>query len=169
MKQTKDNIILIGMPYSGKTTTAKLLSEKLGFKFIDLDILIEENEGLKISEIFSKFGEEYFRKLETKTLKNIIEDKPFILSTGGGTAQKDENLEILKQMGKIFYLEIMPNKIFDRIKDDKTRPLLQKNNPKKVLEDLYNIRRQNYEKANFKINAENGPQEVVNEIIKKYE
>lgn len=157
------------MPLSGKTTVGRLVADNIGFKFIDLDILIEQNEGLKISEIFAKFGEEYFRKLETKTLKNIVEEKPFVLSTGGGTVQKDENLKILKEMGKIFYLEISPDELFDRIKGDKNRPLLQNKDPKKTLTDLYNQRKANYEKADFKINAINMPNKTADEIIKEYE
>lgn len=157
------------MPFSGKTTIGKLLAQKLDFKFVDLDFLIEQNEGMKISEIFKNKGEEYFRYLETKTLEEFNESEHFILSTGGGTIQKEENLQILKTLGSIFYLKINPNELFERIKDDKTRPLLQNDNPKLVLLNLYNKRKQNYERADFIIDAIKTPDEITNEIIKNYE
>ena len=167
MKQIKTNIILTGMPYSGKTTAGKLLASKLNFDFIDLDILIEEKEGMKISEIFKIKGEAYFRELETSILKHMNEKIPFVLSTGGGTVQKNENYDLLKQLGKIFYLEIEPEILYERIKDDKTRPLLQNNNPKKTLFELYKKRKESYEKADYKINAKKTPDEIINDIIKK--
>ena len=169
MKQIKNNIILIGMPGCGKSTAGKLISDALNFDFIDLDFLIEKNEGMKITEIFNKKGEKYFRELETETLKNLQGKEKFVLSAGGGTPQKEENIEIMKKLGTVFYLEIEPDKIYDRIKDDKTRPLLQKENPKEILSELYGKRKSAYEKADYKIDASIGSIKAADEVIKIYE
>ncbi|MCD8025146.1 MAG: shikimate kinase, partial [Candidatus Gastranaerophilales bacterium] len=160
----RNNFILIGLPASGKTTVGRALSAKLGIKFIDLDFLIEQKEGLKISSIFEKFGEKYFRELETKNLKNLFSEKEsFILSTGGGTVEK--NIEILLELGAVFYLKISPKAAYNRIKGDKTRPLLQKENPLLELENIFEKRKNFYERANFCINAQNGIQEIADRII----
>ena len=80
------NFFLVGMPGSGKSTTAKYISEHTDLNFIDLDVEIEKNFGKKINEIFSDKGEKYFRNKETNVLKKIVEkNNNFILATGGGT------------------------------------------------------------------------------------
>ena len=96
----QNNIILIGMPGSGKTTTGKLLAQKLGFDFLDMDDVIEKNEGKKISEIFKLKGEEYFRNLETSLLESLLEKENLILSTGGGVILFNNNYELLKKNRK---------------------------------------------------------------------
>lgn len=164
-----NNIVLIGMPGAGKTTVGKYLAKTLNFEFIDLDILISENEKMAITDIFKNKGEEYFRILETDFLKKLVSKKNIVLSTGGGTPKKDENIDILKNIGISFYLEIEPNKIFDRIKEDKNRPLLKNDSPFEVLEKLYNERKQNYKKADYIINADRKIEDITSEIIKIYE
>ena len=169
MKEEKNNIILIGMPFSGKTTTGRLVAQKLKRKFIDLDVYIEENEKMKISEIFDRKGESYFRNLETVSLEKLSNVSNIVLSTGGGTVQNSQNLQILKSMGTVFYLEIDPESLYSRIKGDKTRPLLQKENPKLILQELYNNRRDNFEKADYKINALLETNQLADEVIEVYE
>ncbi len=157
------------MPACGKTTVGKELSSKLGYDFIDMDALIENSEGVKISEIFLKKGEKYFRNLETSILSSLSSDKPYILSTGGGVVENKSNISILFTKGEVFYLEIKPSKIFKRIKDDKTRPLLQNPNPKETLTKIYRRRKKKYECANFKIQADVEPNLVADRIIEIYE
>lgn len=159
------NIILTGMPGSGKTTAGKALSLLTGFQFTDLDNLIEENEGIKITEIFKTKGENYFRQKETEIIKKLLNKKEIIIATGGGTVLNPENVRLLKQTGIIFYLEANPEIIYERIKDEKKRPLLLGENPKNRLFELYKIRKESYENSfDMKINANGTVEDTVNKI-----
>ncbi len=170
MKQDRKSVILTGMPGSGKTTTGLNLSKKTGLIFYDLDFIIEENEKRKITEIFKTDGEEYFRKKETEIIKNFPYKPPYILSLGGGTITRAQNIFLLKKTGVIFYLQVSPEKIFDRIKDDKTRPLLLKYDPKKALCELYEKRHLQYENsADFIIDANKPVEEITYCIMEAYE
>lgn len=168
-KEKNNSIILTGLPGSGKSTVGKFLSDKTGFGFIDLDSLIEETEGLKITEIFAKFGEKYFRTLETDMIKTLKSKNSFILSTGGGTFQNEDNILLLKNLGTVFYLNVSPNIIYERIKGDRTRPLLNTKDPKAALFDLLLKRDENYKKADYTVNAAQNVDDTANEILNIYE
>ena len=134
------NIILIGMPASGKTTIGKLLAKKIKYKHYDADRYLEEKEKTRVTNIFSERGEEHFRNLEEKYLKELSEKKGIIISTGGGALKKKENMDELKKNGIIIFLS---RKIEDIAKENhKYRPLLQKTeNISKIYAeriDLYN-------------------------------
>ncbi|HIS53433.1 TPA: shikimate kinase [Candidatus Galligastranaerophilus gallistercoris] len=168
-KEKNNSIILTGLPGSGKSTVGKFLSDKTGFGFIDLDSLIEETEGLKITEIFAKFGEKYFRTLETDMIKTLKSKNSFILSTGGGTFQNEDNILLLKNLGTVFYLNVSPDIIYERIKGDRTRPLLNTKDPKAALFDLLLKRDENYKKADYTVNAAQNVDDTANEILNIYE
>ena len=117
------NIVLIGMPGCGKSTIGYRMSQKINYSFFDADKYLEEKENRIISDIFSKEGEEYFRKLETKYLKDLSKKEQIIISTGGGAVKKKENINILKQNGIIIFLD---RTIEDISKENhENRPLLQ--------------------------------------------
>ena len=99
------NVVLIGMPGSGKSTVGKLLSQKTGMEFIDTDSLIVKKAGMEIPEIFAKHGEEYFRELETEVLKEVGVLTGKIIATGGGVVKNERNYFPLKQNSKIFLIE----------------------------------------------------------------
>ena len=142
------NIVLIGFMGSGKTTVGKSLEEKTDMVFVDTDELIEAYEGCKISEIFADKGETYFRRLENKTLKNLltsVNDK--IISTGGGIVTNQDNIPILKQLGKVYYLKIKPETVVERLEGDKTRPLLMGEDKLVKVEQLMADRKELYEMA----------------------
>lgn len=100
----KQNIVLTGMPGSGKSTIGKALSEKLGKEFVDTDELIIKNEKMPISEIFARHGESYFRFAETEAIKEASSKSGFVIATGGGAVLKKENVDYLRSNGKIFFL-----------------------------------------------------------------
>ncbi len=129
------NIVLTGLRGSGKTKLGKLLSKKLNFKFIDVDTEIEKQEKLDISEIIKKESWDYFRSLENKILKTFLNEKNTVISTGGGVILKKENIEILKKLGTIIYLEVDPKICAKRIVNSKNkRPKLT--NEKTIREEL---------------------------------
>ena len=169
MREEKNNIVLVGMPGSGKTTVGEILADSLKFDFVDLDLLIEKNEGIKISEIFKKFGEKYFRKLEKDVLVSFQNASNVVLSTGGGIVKDAANFDVIKKIGISFYLEIMPDVIYKRIKDDDTRPLLQVKDPFDALNKLYNERYNSYKMADYIIDANKSVNDIKSEIIKIYE
>ena len=115
----KQNIVLTGMPGSGKSTIGKALSEKLGKEFVDTDELIIKNEKMPISEIFARHGESYFRFAETEAIKEASSKSGFVIATGGGAVLKKENVDYLRSNGKIFFL----NRPIEDILPTDDRPL----------------------------------------------
>ena len=105
MLSERENIVLIGMPGSGKSTVGALLAEKLGRELIDTDELIVEKTGESISALFEKYGEGYFRDRETEAVKDASLRTGVILATGGGAILREENLAALRQNGRLFWLD----------------------------------------------------------------
>ena len=166
MKSNKpSSIILIGMMGSGKTSVGKILSEFLGYGFMDTDIEIEKAENNSISSIFETKGETFFRNLET----NIISKIPLydtIVATGGGLPVFNENMDALLGMGVIVYLKANPEQIFKRLDNSKNRPLFQ--NDMVEFNQLLKIRSKFYEKAHHVIDvSDKNLQEICNEIKQK--
>ncbi len=127
----KDNIILIGFMGSGKTSLGIRLSYQLKRTMIDTDKWIEQRQKRTVSEIFAACGEEAFRKLETMCLEELTATaQRQIISVGGGLPIRKENHSLLKELGKVFYLKASPETIYERLKNDTTRPLLQVEDPK---------------------------------------
>ncbi len=143
-----DNIILIGFMGSGKSTVGIRLSYRLRRAMEDTDKLIEKEEGRTISEIFAADGENYFRELETACLKKLLRTmKHRIISTGGGLPIREENHALLKKLGTVVYLRAEAETIYERVKHDTSRPLLQGENPKEKIRKLLKERVSVYEMA----------------------
>ena len=135
------NIVLIGMPASGKSTIGKLLSQKINYEYYDTDKYLERKEKRKISDIFEKNGEEYFRDLETKYLKKWSHKQKLIISKGGGVVKREENIIELKKRGIIIFLS---RKVEDIAKENhENRPLLKDTNN---IHKLYSERIELYKK-----------------------
>lgn len=107
---SKENVVLTGMPGSGKSTVGKLLNID-GFSFIDTDEEIEKRCGCTIKELIGSKGEKYFRDLETEVIKDISSKGCQIISTGGGVVLRKENVNSLKRNGKLFFLNANPNRL----------------------------------------------------------
>ncbi len=167
MQKKYKNIILTGMMGAGKTTVGKELATIMNCNYIDLDETIEKNYG-KISDIFKQKGEEYFRQIETLELKKLNIRETFVLSTGGGIVLKDENIKILQTLGYVFYLEASTDTIYERIKNQKHRPLLNTPDPKRSIEEILSKRKKLYENSGEKITVNNkNVKEIAEEIYER--
>ncbi len=161
------NIVLIGMPASGKTTIGKLLAKRLKTHILyDTDSIIEKTAGMKISEIFEKYSEDYFRKLEYDTIKLLANGENKIISIGGGAFENPDSRGQLLNFGKVFYLKSDFDVLYYRISKDSERPLLAVENPKQALENLLKKREENYLKAHYIIDINSkSDDEIINYIL----
>lgn len=141
------NIILVGMMGSGKTTVGRLLAERTGREFIDLDAMIEARAGKRIVDIFSESGEEGFRDLESETLQDVAGATHAVIATGGGLVIRPENRRILQGLGLVVWLDAPPDVLLKRIGDDESRPMIHGQNPQKRMERLLSDRRGFYADA----------------------
>lgn len=126
-------IILIGFMGAGKSTVGKLLAESLKYDFIDTDVEIEKKHNMRISDMFSKYGEAYFRKLEKEYINSILGDTPIVISCGGGSVIDADNVNKLKSLGKIIYLRANEDTILTRTAGNNDRPLLVRENLSRLL------------------------------------
>ena len=166
----RKNLVLLGMMGVGKTTVGKIVAKKHNLEFIDTDANIEKNYSMKISEIFKKKGEKFFRIEEEKEVLNSLKRNNCVISLGGG-AFMNTNIrnEILENSISI-WLDIDLKTLHKRIIWNKKRPLLNKKNNQKRIEQLYSERKNIYKLANHKIDCNNIDKEnVVKKIIDCYE
>ena len=161
----KKNIVLCGFMGSGKTTVGRLLGKITGMRFVDLDKYIEKKYNTTIRQIFDEHGETYFRDLEHEAAKELAQRKNHIISAGGGTLLFDRNVEVLKKSCTVILLSVPLSVIKYRLRNDKKRPLLQRADKEKVMEDLYNARLPLYQKAaDHTVNANQSPYAIAHSI-----
>ena len=108
MARDKENIVLTGMPGSGKTAVSAILGERTGREVIDTDRLITEKAGMEIPEIFRRYGEKHFRDLETEVIRETAARAGVIISTGGGAVLREENVDALRRNGRLVWLDRKP-------------------------------------------------------------
>ena len=166
----RKNLVLLGMMGVGKTTLGKIVAKKAGLKFIDTDANIEENCLMKISEIFEKKGEKFFRlEEEQEVLKSLKESNSVIALGGGAFINKTIRDSILKSAISI-WLDADLKDLNKRIKWNNKRPLLNKENSQKKINKLYDKRKNIYKLARHKINCDNLSKEnIAKKIIAFYE
>lgn len=163
------NIVLSGFMGSGKSYVGKKIAEVLNREFIDLDVLVENKAGKKISEIFAEFGEEKFRELESSAVEEVIKNKGAVISLGGGTLTRTENIEKIKaSQSFIAFLDVSKETIIKRVGQGADRPLLSGDLEHKV-NKLYSERYDTYNKvANIIVDGNNEVSIVAEEIIKRF-
>ena len=144
---------LVGMPASGKSSLAKMISKEINIQFIDLDKEIEAIEKKSINELFNLKGEEYFRKIESEVLNSIIKSSDsFILATGGGTPCFNNNMKIINDNGVSIFLDVKISELENRLKNKKDRPLLNRHQDKEqILKKIYDERKSFYQESNHTI------------------
>ena len=163
------NIMLIGFMGTGKSTVSTYLSELFAMESVDIDQLIVEKESLSISDIFNKYGEEYFRNCESNILIELQKKNQLIVSCGGGVVLRDENIAHMKKNGRIVLLTGTPQTIFERVKNNTDRPILNDNMNVEYIESLMEKRRERYmESADIVISTDHKSiPEICEEIIRQ--
>lgn len=141
------NIFFIGFMGSGKSTIAKILSEKLGVAQVEMDEQIVQEQGMPITEIFEKYGEEHFRDIETDLVRRLQEQDGVVVSCGGGAVLREENRKMMKASGSIILLTAKPETILGRVKHSTNRPVLNGHMNVEYITELMEKRRACYEDA----------------------
>ena len=141
------NIVLIGFMGAGKSTVSDYLSTMFAMDIVEMDQEISEREEMSIPDIFETYGEEYFRNLETELLVDLQTRKNTVISCGGGAALRNETVEAMKKNGRVVLLTASPEVIFERVKDNDERPLLEGRKGVREIAGLMEGRRERYEAA----------------------
>ena len=167
--KSKKNLVLVGMMGSGKSTIGSLISRKLNLKFIDIDNVLENEAKMKISEIFEKKGENFFRNLEEKITLKLLRSTNSVVSLGGGAFINEKIRKEILVNNFSFWLNCNAKTLLKRIKKNKKRPIVFNLNDSEIL-DLIQKRTKIYSKAQFKINCDKlKKNEIVEQILKIYE
>lgn len=139
-----NNLVLCGFMGSGKTTVGKKMAKRLNLEFVNTDDIVEQLQQMPISEIFRVFGEKFFRDLETRVCQETVKKQGQLISVGGGTLERPENVEIFRQAGDtILFLNTPFEVCYNRIKGDRSRPVAM-NKTKEELFSLYQRRYAQY-------------------------
>ncbi len=163
---------LTGFMAAGKSTIGPILANTLGWNFIDMDKAIEEEEAMKITEIFEKKGEKYFREKETELLQSISKKNYLIVALGGGTIANNNNIKLLKETGRLIYLHSSPEVAYKRLIYKRNRPALLfegEELPTKEdfiarIEEILSRRKIYYDQADYKIDTD---KEAVGKTVDK--
>jgi shikimate kinase len=166
------NIVLIGFMGTGKTSTGKMLAQRLGKAFIDLDHRIEEEYGESIPQMFATKGEAYFRECEKAVVKQVSARANAVIATGGGTVNNPENTAALKKYGVIVCLTAAPEAILERTGRQGQRPLLDaagrdRSSRLKEIKKLLAEREEMYRQADFAVDTSDAsPMQIAERIVK---
>ena len=160
------NIVLTGMMGSGKTTAGRMLAEKLGMNFFDMDKDIERTAGMKINRIFREKGEAEFRKIERSLVQCVSLLDNYVISTGGGVVLDKKNMADFRKNGKIFYLKAKPEVLYERVRRKKNRPLLKVEDPLIEMRKIYNKRKKRYADCDYAVEtAGKSTEKICGEIM----
>ena len=144
----REKVFLTGFMGAGKSTVARILSEKMELPCVEMDGLIEEQEGMSISLIFEKYGEEDFREAETALLTSLADMDGAVVSTGGGLVLREENRALMHCLGRVVHLEVSPGELYRRLKGrSSNRPNIRNRMSVEGIRELLEQRRPCYEAA----------------------
>ena len=162
------NIVLTGFMGAGKSSVGWRLAKRLGMKAVDTDDVVEKESKMKIHDIFARFGESHFRALERKAVERVSELENHVIITGGGVVLNKDNVLDLRRKGVIVYLHASPEVIYNRVKDDTDRPLLQVKEPLKKITELLEYRAQFYKDNDVEIDTTRlTVEKAASEVVKK--
>jgi shikimate kinase len=141
------SIVLIGMMGAGKSSVGRCLQRRTGLARFDTDEMVSSKFGLSISEIFSTYGERRFREVEAQALVELAAGEATIIVTGGGIVLRQENVDLLKQLGTIVWLDANEETLFERASRRSNRPLLQTEDPRTTFSEMLRARAPHYAKV----------------------
>lgn len=169
MKDLEGNLILIGFMGVGKTMVSAVFGRLYSMEVIEMDERIAKEEGMSIPDIFRLRGEAYFRDAETGLLKRLSSRSGQVISCGGGAPLRQENVAEMKKNGKVVLLTAKPETIYERVKEDQGRPLLEGRKNSAFIQELLEERLPKYRAAADFIVETDGktPQEICREIAEK--
>ncbi len=158
-----DKIYLVGFMAAGKSSLARALGARLGWRVEDIDELIEAREGMAIADIFARHGEPYFRGVEKAVLRLVVPLRYAVVATGGGTFMDPENRALIKQDGVSIWVDVPFEELLARLPTDGRRPLAA---DRAQLERLFLVRRVAYEEADLRLDAGRAPiGELVDRVV----
>ncbi|MEM7242207.1 MAG: shikimate kinase [Pseudomonadota bacterium] len=163
------SIVFVGMMGAGKTAIGRALAEQLDVPFVDSDDEIEQAANLKISEIFEKFGEPFFREKEMQIVKRLVDGTLQVVATGGGAFCQADTQALIKDQATSIWLDADIETIWARVKGKSHRPLLLTKKPKKVLKTMMSERAVFYQQAevHVKVGAENSIEVTTATVLKQ--
>jgi shikimate kinase len=134
------SIALVGMMGAGKSSVGRCLQRRTKLALVDTDDIVASKFGISIPEIFSKYGEQAFREAETQALRELEPAKSTVIVTGGGIVLREKNVDFLKRLGVIVWLDGNEQTLFERASRASTRPLLQGENPRELFAQMLRAR-----------------------------
>jgi shikimate kinase len=163
------NLALIGFMGTGKSSVGRLVAEQLRFEFLDTDELIETRAGKSITELFAQHGEAAFRELERRLVTELAARAGTVISTGGGLPVDPANMASLKTHALVVCLWASPDRIFERVREQSHRPLLQEPDPRAKIRSLLAAREPFYRQADVLVNSESrSVREVAHQVIAQF-
>lgn len=156
----REPIVLVGLMGVGKSTVGRRLAHRLGLPFVDADTEIEDAAGMTIAEIFSQFGEPYFRDGERRVIQRLIDGKPKVIATGGGAFINDATRSLIRADALAIWLDADIDVLVERVRRRDTRPLLRDKDPATVLRELAAVRNPLYAQAHHRVASDNAPHEA---------
>ena len=164
------NLTLTGMMGVGKTTIGKRLARKLNYAFVDIDKIIEKQEGESISSIFRNKGEDYFRKIEKQLTIKELKKNNSVISLGGGAFLNSSIRQYSKKHAISFWLDVPTEVLIKRLKKSKNRPALGKEKSDDSIKKIYFIRKKFYNKADYRIKCKILTlKQIIEKILNFYE
>ena len=164
------NLTLTGMMGVGKTTIGKKLAKKLNYAFVDVDKIIEKQEGESISSIFKNKGEDYFRKIEKQITIIELKKNNSVISLGGGAFLNSTIRQYSKKNSISFWLDVPIEILIKRLKKSKNRPVIGKEKTNDSIKKIYFVRKKFYTKADYRIKCKTLTlKQIIEKILKFYE
>ena len=163
------NIALIGFMGTGKSSVGRMVADTLHFTFLDTDDVIQARAGVSIREIFEKHGEQVFREWEARLVEELARRNKTVISTGGGLPANDGNFTSLQRHALIVCLWASPEKIYQRVKNQTHRPLLNEPDPQAKIRELLAVREPYYRKADVLVNTDfRSAREVALQVLHQF-